>query len=59
MMFVWAFGSDTPKSKKNWARASLIMAIVSIIIFIFFFSSVLMEVMNSGLNIEDYMNQYY
>ncbi len=59
MMFVWAFGSDTPKSKKNWARASLIVGVISIVIFIFIFASTMMEVMNSGLNIEDYMNEFY
>ncbi len=59
MMFVWAFGSDTPKSKKNWARASLIMMVVGIILFVLMFSSAMMQIMNSGLNIEEYMGQYY
>lgn len=59
MMFVWAFSSDAPKSKKNWARANLIMIIVSIILLVAMFSSAMMEIMNSGLNIEEYMGQFY
>ncbi|MGB8453074.1 MAG: zinc ribbon domain-containing protein [Anaerocolumna sp.] len=59
MMFVWAFGSDTTKSKKNWARASLIISVVAIILFIFMFASTMMDIMNSGMNLQDYMNQLY
>jgi len=59
MLFVWAFGSDTPKSKKNWARVSLIMGVVGIILFIFVISSTMMDIMNSGLSLEDYMRQLY
>ncbi|WMJ90048.1 hypothetical protein [Anaerocolumna sp. MB42-C2] len=59
MMFVWAFGSDTPKSKKNWARASLIISVIAIILFVFMLTSTMMDIMNSGLSIEEYMNQLY
>jgi len=34
MLFVWAFGSDTKPSKKNWARALLIIAAIVIVIYI-------------------------
>lgn len=34
MLFVWAFGSDTKPSKKNWARAVLIVAAIGIVIYI-------------------------
>lgn len=57
MMFVWAFGSDTPPSKRNWARASLIVMIISIVLLIFVFTSAVTELMNSGININDYMSQ--
>ena len=30
MLFVWAFGSGTPVSKANWAKASLIWMLISI-----------------------------
>ena len=44
MLCIWAFGGDnTPVSKKNWAKATLIIAAVSIVIalIIFFFSAAL------------------
>ena len=46
MMFVWAFSSDTPESKKNWARANLIVTVISIVLLLFIFSSAIMEIMN-------------
>lgn len=30
LLFVWAFGSNTPVSKANWAKASLIWAVIGI-----------------------------
>ena len=30
MLFVWAFGSGAKLSKRNWARANLIMALIAI-----------------------------
>ncbi len=57
MMLVWAFGSDTNKSKKNWARASLIVGFVMIVLLIVLFMSSYMELINSGFDMEGYMNQ--
>lgn len=37
MLFVWAFGDGTHPSKKTWAQAALIMAVVAIILSIIFF----------------------
>jgi uncharacterized membrane protein YvbJ len=37
MLFVWAFGKDTPQSKKNWSRATLIYTAVTIVIVIYSF----------------------
>ena len=31
LMLVWAFGSSTEPSKKNWARANIIWAIIGVI----------------------------
>jgi uncharacterized membrane protein YvbJ len=59
MMFVWAFGSDTPQSKKNWARASLIVSVIAIVLFIFMFTSAMMELINSGMDINQYMSEFY
>ena len=32
MLFVWAFGSSTPKSKSNWAKAELIIVAIAVVI---------------------------
>lgn len=37
MLFVWAFGSATPPSKANWAKAALIWAAIGIILYLFVF----------------------
>ncbi len=36
MLLVWAFDSDTNIHKKNWAKGSLLIALIAII-FVFFF----------------------
>ena len=41
MLFVWGFGSNTQPSKANWAKATLIMIGISIVIFLLFFGSIL------------------
>ncbi len=58
MLFVWSFGSEVPKSKKNWARATLLIIAIAIVIIVLFISSFLTDYINSGLTMEDYMNQY-
>ena len=40
MLFVWGFGSNTQPSKANWAKATLIMIGISIVIFLLFFGSI-------------------
>jgi hypothetical protein len=37
LLFVWAFGGNTPVSKANWAKAALIWAVISVIISVLFF----------------------
>jgi len=37
LLFVWAFGSNTPQSKANWAKASLLWILVAIIFYIIVF----------------------
>ena len=32
LLLVWAFGSNTPKSKANWAKATLIWAIIGLVL---------------------------
>ncbi|MEO8231903.1 MAG: hypothetical protein ABI638_06450 [Ignavibacteriota bacterium] len=38
MLFVWAFGDGTHPSKKTWAQASLIFALIMIVLAIIFFA---------------------
>ena len=32
MLFVWAFGNNTPKSKSNWAKAQLIWVLIGVVV---------------------------
>ena len=41
MLFVWAFGGGAQASKANWAKASLIWIVISIILAILFIAAVL------------------
>lgn len=34
MLFVWAFGSDTPETKGNWAKAMLLFFVLMIVLWI-------------------------
>jgi hypothetical protein len=36
MLFVWAFGSDTPQTKANWAKAVLLFYVIMIVLYIVF-----------------------
>ena len=50
MLFVWAFGSSTPVSKANWAKASLIWMVIAIAITIIFagiFGAIFAGIMSS------------
>jgi hypothetical protein len=37
LLFVWAFGSNTPESKANWAKASLIWIVLGIAFYVLLF----------------------
>jgi len=39
MLFVWAFGDGTHPSKKTWAQASLIFALIMIVFVIILFAA--------------------
>ena len=41
MLFVWGFGSNTQPSKANWAKATLIMIGISIVLSFLFWGSLL------------------
>ncbi|MBL3657870.1 hypothetical protein [Fulvivirga sediminis] len=38
MLFVWAFGDNANKNKANWAKASLLMWVIVVGIYIIFFA---------------------
>lgn len=40
LLFVWAFGSNTPVSKANWAKASLIWMLIAIAFYVLLFTVV-------------------
>lgn len=33
MLFVWAFGDNTNESKRNWAIAGLVLAVIFIVLY--------------------------
>lgn len=47
MLFVWAFGTSNP-NKKNYARATLIIALVVIVLYIIFGAAIVAAVLNAG-----------
>ena len=49
MLFVWGFGSNTQSSKANWAKATLIMIGISIVLSFLFLGS-LLAIMGSLMN---------
>ncbi len=55
MLFVWAFSNTTPKTKKNWARATLIfMGVIVIITMYLMGSSVYRDILNGNLDLSSY-----
>ncbi|HWT26510.1 MAG TPA: hypothetical protein VN131_01090 [Mobilitalea sp.] len=61
MLFVWAFNNKTVKSKKNWARATLIFLVVYIILAIAIFVSFMntpmfQNILNGKFDINSLLN---
>ena len=53
MLFVWAFGSGTPRSKANWAKAQLIIMLV---VFVLYFITAAILGMSFASVISQYQN---
>ncbi len=54
MLFVWAFGDGTHPSKKSWAQASLIFALIMLVLVIIFIAalwSIIGSFFSGGYNI--------
>jgi len=57
MLFVWAFGHNVPESKKNWARANLVIMLILLVISIIIINAVgIDQIINM---IFGDMSQYY
>lgn len=48
MLLVWAFGNNTPVSKSNYAKATLIMMVIGLILVFLFWGSIVALFMSSG-----------
>lgn len=57
MLFIWSFGSDTNQSKKNWARAQLIVTIISVVLVVYFIVTSVMTTLN-GQSFEEFYKNY-
>jgi uncharacterized membrane-anchored protein len=49
MIIVWAFGSDAPQSKKNWAKAQLVIMLIGLVLTIIFITIIAATIGMSGL----------
>lgn len=41
MLLVWAFSSNTPVSKANWAKATLLLMIIGFVLMLLFWGSIM------------------
>lgn len=52
MLFVWAFSSNIPVSKSNWAKATLILMAIGIallLVIFFIFDATILGLFDSGI----------
>ena len=54
LLFVWAFGSNTAESKRNWARANLIWILIGIVLSI----ALVAVLMFMGISMPDYLQRW-
>lgn len=50
LLIMWAFGSNTPATKANFAKATLIFMVIGIVLWIFVGGSILAAIMAVGLS---------
>ncbi|MFA6470321.1 MAG: hypothetical protein WCW35_15615 [Bacteroidota bacterium] len=48
MLFVWGFGSGTNPTKANFAKATLIFALIGIVLWIAFLGAIISAIMSGG-----------
>ena len=56
ILCTWAFGQETEPTKKNWARATLVVLIFCFVILVLFTSMLLSSAASSGMTLEEYVN---
>jgi uncharacterized membrane protein YvbJ len=64
MLFVWSFSGNTPTSKKNWARVTLIFSAIMLILFIgylivLFSTPMFRDMMNGTFDYNSYYDSLY
>jgi hypothetical protein len=64
MLFVWSFSGNTPASKKNWARVTLIFSAIMLILFIgylivLFSTPMFRDMMNGTFDYNSYYDGLY
>lgn len=59
MLLYWSFSGKVPASKKNWARASFIVLIMSIILVVFYLEWFMQQAGVNGVDINSYIQQLY
>ncbi len=47
MLFVWGFGSGTNPNKANFAKASLIFAVIAIVLWVLIFGAIVTAILSS------------
>lgn len=48
MLFIWGFGSGTPESKANWAKAQLVWMVIGIILLVLFWGAIAALIVGSS-----------
>lgn len=58
-LLYWSFSGKVTNSKKNWARATLIIVIISFILLIFYFDMMFQQLAANGIDINSFVQQLY
>jgi glucan phosphoethanolaminetransferase (alkaline phosphatase superfamily) len=59
MLFIWAFSNNTPATKKNWARVTLIFVGALLILFFIYMVAFVAPMMQQMMNGTFDINSYY
>lgn len=57
MLIYWSISDKTVKSKKNWARATLVIVVLSLFLLVAYFNWAMQQLVASGFDINTYMQQ--